>query len=132
MSSKRVEVVAKAAVWAVTIFLAVVFVLQGSSKFSDTSGWTTSFMRWGYPRWFQLTIGALEIIAGMAVLVPKSAPIGAVIIVLIMVGAMWTHLVVEHTPGSAARALFFAVLASVVFVIRWRALSRSRQGDPVV
>ena len=51
------------ALWLPTLFLVYVFATQGSSKFSDSSGWAKAFRTWHYPVWFRILIGVLEISA---------------------------------------------------------------------
>ena len=54
--------------WLPALMLALVFTLQGLAKFSDTSGWAEAFRGWGYPDWFRMTIGIVEIIAAACML----------------------------------------------------------------
>jgi uncharacterized membrane protein YphA (DoxX/SURF4 family) len=43
--------------WVFALFLAWVFIRQGSAKFSDTSGWARAFRVWHFPVWFRILIG---------------------------------------------------------------------------
>ena len=107
--------------WLPALMLAVVFALQGLAKFSDSSGWVVAFRGWGYPDWFRMTIGIVEIIAAACMLWSRTAPIGAVLIICVMLGGMATHVgfgqarQVGHEIGPF-------VLATVVLLIRRREL----------
>ena len=59
--------------WILSIFLAFVFVAIGTSKLVGPSSvhWTQRFQRWGYPTGSYFVIGILEIVAGIAILIPR-------------------------------------------------------------
>src|SRR5213592_4448394 len=71
------------AIWIATILLALVFVLVGSSKLAGPSA----------VRWAARFVGMLEIVAGIALLVPRARRPAAAVIVATMIGALMTHLV---------------------------------------
>lgn len=77
--------------WVFALFLAWVFIRQGVSKFDDTSGWARAFRVWHFPVWFRVLIGVLETAAGVLLLTRRTAFAGAVIIIVVMIGAMGTH-----------------------------------------
>lgn len=81
-----------AGTWLPALFLSFVFIRAGLDKFSDTSGWARAFRYWGYPDWFRITIGVLEVAAVPLLLSWKWAAYGAIIIIVVMLGAMGTHI----------------------------------------
>jgi putative oxidoreductase len=85
----------RAAVWTLAIALAVVFVPVGFLKLHGPSAmrWGERLAHWGYPAGSQYVIGALEILAGLGVLVPKWRRGAAGILAGLMIGALCTHLV---------------------------------------
>ena len=90
MSSRR-QVAVDVVLWVFALFLAWIFIRQGSAKFSDTSGWAQAFRVWHFPVWFRVLIGVLETSAAILLLTRRTAFAGAVIIMVVMVGAMATH-----------------------------------------
>jgi uncharacterized membrane protein YphA (DoxX/SURF4 family) len=80
------------ALWVPALFLAYVFFRQGTSKFSDTSGWARAFDLWHFPVWFRVLIGCLETGAAALLLTRRTASIGAAIIAVVMIGGMGTHI----------------------------------------
>ena len=78
--------------WVFSLFLAWVFIRQGMAKFDETSGWARAFRGWHFPVWFRVMIGALEVAAAVLLLTPRTALAGAAIIIVVMLGAMGTHL----------------------------------------
>jgi uncharacterized membrane protein YphA (DoxX/SURF4 family) len=104
------KVVKTVLVWLPTLFLAFVFVSQGSAKFSDTSGWARAFNHWGYPEWFRYTIGFAELLAAALLLIPRAAPMGASLIIALMLGGIGTHVAAgdAHVWRSEAGPILFA------------------------
>jgi len=92
MSDRRVAIAREALLWIVTVFLAYVFLRQGFAKFSDDSGWARAFRTWHYPDWFRVLIGVTEVSAVLILFIRRFALIGAVMIVIVMLGGMATHI----------------------------------------
>lgn len=74
--------------WSLSIILALLFAAVGFSKL-----WGPSAARWGvgYPLESQYVIGALEIVSGLALLLPRSRKPAAGSLTLVMAGAICTH-----------------------------------------
>ena len=121
MNRERVRsVVKRVAVWIPVLLLAFIFIPQGLAKFSDSSGWARAFRFWGYPDWFRVTIGVIELAGVLLMLWPRSAMIGASFIICVMLGGMGTHIVKEGGRHITSEIVPL-VLATIVFVIRRRA-----------
>ena len=105
--------------WLVAVFLAYIFIRQGSSKFFDGSGWARAFRAWHYPRWFRVAVGVWEVIAGVLVLIPRSARFGAVMIIIVMIGGMLTHVYWGH-PQRVTSEVLPMILAAGLAAGRWR------------
>jgi uncharacterized membrane protein YphA (DoxX/SURF4 family) len=115
------------ALWVPALFLAWIFARQGWSKFSDTSGWARAFALWHFPVWFRILIGVMEVLAAALLLTRRTAPIGAVLIAIVMLGGMGTH-IYWGKPGQMTSEILPLVLALVVLAGRWRYLSRWLHG----
>ncbi len=105
--------------WLPTLLLVLVFTLQGLAKFSDSSGWVAAFRGWGYPDWFRMTIGVVELVAALSLLWRRTAPIGALLIICVMLGGMATHLIFDagrHMTSELGPLIF----ATIVLIIRRR------------
>ena len=117
--------------WIPAILLMLVFIPQGLAKFSDTSGWTAAFRQWGYPDWFRMLIGALELSAALLLFLGRTAAFGAIIIIVVMLGAWATHLIFEGGRHMTSEVVPL-VLATIVLILRRRqvisALARLRGG----
>ena len=110
------------ALWVPALFLAWIFARQGWSKFSDTSGWARAFAFWHFPVWFRILIGVMEVAAAAFLLARRTAPLGAGLIAVVMLGGMGTHLY-WGKPSQMTSEMFPLILALVVLAGRWRYLS---------
>ena len=119
--------------WVPTLLLASIFIPQGFGKFSAASGWRPAFQHWGYPLWFLFAVGGIELVAGLLLLWRRTAPVGALLIICIMAGAMWTHYWIDFRPKEAFHEVVPMTLALIVLAVRrpeLRALlTRPKAGD---
>ena len=111
------------ALWVPTLFLAYVFVRQGTAKFSDTSGWARAFAVWHFPVWFRILVGSWETAAAILLLTRRTAPVGAAMIALVMLGGMATH-VYWGRPAQVTSEVLPLVLSLIVLIGRRRHFSR--------
>ena len=114
------RVVLEVLLWALSAMLIMVFVRAGWDKFDSSSGWARAFTFWGYPVWFRLLIGALEIGAALMLFWPRTAAYGAAAIIVVMVGGMGTHVFIEHRPSRVTSELLHLIFASFVLAGRWQ------------
>jgi uncharacterized membrane protein YphA (DoxX/SURF4 family) len=115
----RKEVALETVLWVFAVFLAWIFIRQGVAKFDDGSGWARAFRTWHFPAWFRILIGVLETAAALLLLWTRTAFAGAVIIVVVMLGAMATH-VYWGRPSQVTSEILPLVLATMVALGRWR------------
>ena len=109
------------ALWLPTVFLMWVFVQQGSAKFSDTSGWAKAFAVWHFPVWFRVLIGCMEISGAVLLVTRRTAPLGAALIAVVMLGAMGTHISRGH-PEQVTSEVVPLTMALIVGIGRLRHL----------
>jgi putative oxidoreductase len=103
--------------WIPALLLVAIFAPQGWAKFSDSSGWAVAFHQWGYPDWFRVTIGVVELLAVALLLLGRTAAFGAILIVCVMLGGMATHLLYDHGRHITSEIVPL-VLASIVLAAR--------------
>ena len=126
MANQR-KVLIDVVLWVFALFLAWVFIRQGTAKFSDTSGWAQAFRLWHFPVWFRVGIGVLECSAAVLLLYKRTAFAGAIIIITVMIGAMGTH-VYWGKPGQVTSEVLPLLLATLVALGRRRAFVLQRPG----
>jgi putative oxidoreductase len=97
--------------WLVSAALAVLFTVAGIAKFAD-AGVREQFSHWGYPDWFRALVGVLEIGGGLALLLPGLAWRGALILGVVMLGAvcmLWWHDETVHAMAPASVLLLVSI-----------------------
>ena len=128
MANRR-QIALDIVLWIFALFLAWVFIRQGTSKFSDTSGWAHAFRVWHFPVWFRMLIGGIETAAALLLLTRRTALAGAVLIIVVMIGAMATH-IYWGRPGQVTSEILPLLLATIVAVGRRKAFFLANRGVP--
>jgi uncharacterized membrane protein YphA (DoxX/SURF4 family) len=113
--------------WLLTILLAVVMIGPGSQKFTSPT-WERMFRTWGYPDGFYLVIGAVEVVAGLGLLVPKLASYNAIVLAIVMLGAAATQVLRGGRNGVGE--IVFALLLGLLAYVRWRDRLRAAPAAP--
>ena len=103
--------------WSISIILALLFAAVGFSKLwgPPSARWSDRFLHWGYPAGFQYVVGGVEIISGLALLVPRSRKPASVTLALVMAGAVGTHLIHGELPRIVV-PLILGILAFLLFL----------------
>jgi putative oxidoreductase len=104
--------------WIPALLLVMIFVPQGWSKFSDTSGWAAAFRGWGYPDWFRIGIGVIELVAAACLLWRRTAPVGALLIIAVMLGGMGTHIAFDNGRHLTSEVVPLT-LSLILLWLRW-------------
>ena len=108
-------VVVRVAVWVLSVVLALLFVLAAAPKMLRLSVWIDKFSSWGYSEWFVVTIGVLELLGAVLLLIPRLAFIGVGLLAVIMLGAGYTHI----ANGEGLEVIRPAVFLSLLLVVGW-------------
>jgi uncharacterized membrane protein YphA (DoxX/SURF4 family) len=116
--------------WVVALFLVWVFVRQGMAKFDDSSGWAKAFRFWHFPDWFRIAVGVVETAAAVLLLTRRTALAGAVLIMVVMIGAMGTHIYWGH-PGQVTSEILPLTLATIVALGRRKVFLKSRRVEAI-
>jgi uncharacterized membrane protein YphA (DoxX/SURF4 family) len=106
------------AAWALQVLLAAAFLAAGGAKLAGVQQMVQVFEAIGIGQWFRYVTGLVEVIGGIALLVPGFAAFGAALLACTMVGAVFTHHFV--IGGSAGPAIALLVLALGVVWLRRR------------
>ena len=97
--------------------LAVLYVGAGVPKVVGVESAVTGFQSMGYPAWFRVVIGVIEIGGGVALLIPRLAFYAAGALGVVMIGAAYT-LVVHGEPGIAIPIVCLLLLATLAYLRR--------------
>ncbi len=106
--------------WAMAIIPGVIILFGGLAKFTAAERWEADFVRWGYPASLVPVVGVVEVLAAVAMLVPRTRFYGAAAVIAIMVGAAGTHFMhVEIGQG-----VFTLAVAGIAAISGWWARPR--------
>ena len=97
--------------WTLSGFAALAFITAGGLKLAGVPVMVELFDKVGFGQWFRYFTGLLEVVAGIGLLVSRYAFHAALLLAIVMVGAVIAHLTV--LGGSFAPAL--SVIASQAF-----------------
>ena len=112
--------------WCLSVALALVFLAAGATKFRSPQ-WELRFSGWGYPEWFRIAVGILEVGCATLLLLPRARPWAALVLTTLMLGAAATHLLHGETPRIVVN-LVLAALLMVVFALTRRANGGGESG----
>jgi len=119
--SQRVGWVRKAGrigLWILILLEVLGMGAAGLSKFQG-DGWQLLFESWGYAGWFALVIGALELSCALLLAVPRVASYAASVLIVIMLGAIWTVSTNDTELGQGI-PLIHVVVLSIILQARWQ------------
>lgn len=98
--------------WALQIFLAVMFLNAGLPKLASQPQMVQFFDKLGFGQWFRYFTGSIEVTSALLLVLPGWAGIGALLLIATMTGAVLTHLFL--IGGNPAMALMLFVIAVIV------------------
>jgi putative oxidoreductase len=109
--------------WILQLLLAVVMIGPGSQKFTSPT-WERMFRTWGYPDNFYLVVGAVEVIGGIGLLIPRATALSAATLSVVMIAAGITQ--ITRGGRNGVGEFVFATLLALIAYARWPSwLSRS-------
>jgi len=114
--------------WSTVAILSLSFVASGIPKIAPGPGMVRRFEAWGYSSGFATGIGLLEALAGVLILVPKTRRLGAGLIAIDMVGAVYTHF--RTGIGSPVIAFAYLVLAGIIVWTTGQGMSAGQDSTP--
>lgn len=113
--------------WVFSGLLAALFMIAGIAKFFGAMN--DEFRGWGYTLEFATIVGIIEVLAGIGLLFKRAAGWSALALMVIMLGAIWTH--ATHAE-YAMLALPIVVFLLLGFVAWGRGLAWESRRPPEV
>jgi uncharacterized membrane protein YphA (DoxX/SURF4 family) len=101
----------RATVWTLTIAAAGMFLLAGTLKLIGLQIEVDMFSTIGIGQWFRYVTGALEVGGAIGLFVPLLAPFAALLLAVVMVGAIAAHLFIIGGSPLIAMALLAMTIA---------------------
>jgi putative oxidoreductase len=100
----------------ITMVLGVVMSISGITKLIGEAHQVAMFTLVGLPHWFLMLVGTFELVGGILLLVPRTTPVGSLILATIMIGALWAHVAqgewVNLVPVTVLLTVFLLVFRS--------------------
>lgn len=97
--------------------MSMMFIYSSMSIFL-MPGWSDQFAVWGYSQLFLYFVGSVELIVAVAVFAKPTRVYGLAGLIVIMVGALYTHLTNDQ-PDEIYAALFMLFLAISSLILIW-------------
>lgn len=99
--------------WILCVLLALVFVLFGGMKLLGKPIMVQEFNQVGLGQWFRYFTGTLEVAGAIGLLIPKVSRWAALLLAVVMVGALIVHFTVLHSPPALAAILLVLAVLTV-------------------
>ena len=90
--------------WALRVLLALAFLAAGGAKVAGNPGMRQNLVDMGYPAWSGYLIGSLEVLGAVALLLPRFVRPAALGLLVIMLGAVGSHVFLSDAPAAAGAA----------------------------
>jgi uncharacterized membrane protein YphA (DoxX/SURF4 family) len=103
-----------AGLWILQIAAAGMFLFAGGLKLAGDPAMVQMFGAIGVGQWFRYLTGTIEVVGGLAILIPSVASWAALALAITMAGAVITHLFI--VGGNPAPAI---VLLAVTATVAW-------------
>src|SRR5947209_1786970 len=103
-------------IWVLSVLTAVAFFGAGGAKLAGAAPMVAVFEKVGVGQWFRYVTGALEVIGAIGLLIPRYAFFAAVLLVMVMIGAVISHLAL--LGGSPVAPIVLLVLCGTIAYLR--------------
>jgi len=103
--------------WVLSALLAALYLYTGVPKILGVGEAVQGFQRFGYPVWFRVLIGVVEVGGALGLLLPPVAFYAAGALGVVMIGATYTHLV-KGITGATIPIVCLFVLAAIAYLRR--------------
>ncbi len=104
-------------VWVVTVILALLMAVVGSTKFTQPEQWTRMASTLDLPFWLMQVAGVAEMVSAVLLLIPRVAAVGGSTVAAVMVGAALAQVRGGDAAGAIAPLVYLAV---ALFITRQR------------
>jgi putative oxidoreductase len=105
------------------VVLGLLFLAIGSMTVAGRQMFVENFRRFGYPQWFRVVTGSLEVLGGFGLLIgiwlPWLAALASAGLALVMLGAVFTQVRTRESWQRVAFPTLVGVLVIVVAVSYW-------------
>ncbi len=104
-------------IWVLRILVALMFLAAATMKLTSQPMMVAEFEQVGLGQWFRFLTGGLELIGAIAVLVPRTSILGALLLLLVDAGAFVAQIAVLHMDWVHT-IVIGAVIALLIYLQR--------------
>ncbi|MEM9206324.1 MAG: DoxX family protein [Pseudomonadota bacterium] len=101
--------------WAAMAFVSLIMLAGAFAKFTSNPQVVEGFQKLGTPGWFMLFIGASELAGAFGIWLRQTSMLAALGIGIIMVGAIYFHIVFSPLTSAIPAILVLAVCGYIVW-----------------
>jgi uncharacterized membrane protein YphA (DoxX/SURF4 family) len=102
--------------WILSGLVALAFIAAGTAKLAGAAAMVQVFDKVGLGQWFRYFTGLLEVVAAIGLLISRYAFYAAVLLAIVMAGAIIAHLTV--LGSSPAAPVLLLVLTGIIAYLR--------------
>jgi putative oxidoreductase len=102
--------------WILSGLVALAFIAAGTAKLAGAAAMVQVFDKVGLGQWFRYFTGLLEVVAAIGLLISRYAFYAAVLLAVVMAGAIIAHVTVLGSSPAAPVVLF--VLTGIIAYLR--------------
>ncbi|MBZ5759081.1 MULTISPECIES: DoxX family protein [Rhizobium] len=104
-------------IWVLRVLVALMFLAAATMKLTSQPMMVAEFEQVGLGQWFRFLTGGLELIGAIAVLVPRTSILGALLLLLVDAGAFVAQIAVLHMDWVHT-IVIGAVIALLIYLQR--------------
>ncbi|NER13014.1 DoxX family protein [Leptobacterium flavescens] len=98
--------------WTLIVLMALLFLSSAYPKILPNTAMINRFEAWGYQKWFLQFIGIAELLGTVLLCIPRFSFYGALTLIAVMIGAVYTHL--STGIGSPGFAIITMILLALI------------------
>ena len=95
-------------IWSLRVVVAALFIVAAGLKLTGQTTMVNEFQVIGLGQWFRFVTGMLELLGAILVLIPATSVVGAILVLLVDIGAFVAQASVLH--GDVIHTLVIATL----------------------
>ena len=96
MAANQPSPALKISIWILRGVIGLLFLAAAAMKLTSQPPMVAEFQTVGLGQWFRYLTGSLELVGAVALLVPRSSIVGAVILLLVDIGAFFAQIAILH------------------------------------
>ena len=106
--------------WILRLVIAAAFLMAAISKLARLDGTAQQFVAWGFPSWTVVLVALVELFGAAGLLFTRTVQAASGILILLLVGALYTHFAHEDPVTAALPAVALLILLGFSVLLQRR------------